>query len=259
MFEIAVVTALMACLALIAVLLHKVRRTHIAAIELVDKTRELHLESRNLYGQIQAYMDLTKILELNMPLPPLRGWAASPDFLLIIARHALKQKPATIVECSCGASTLVLARCAQINGKGHVYSLENDPKFANITRKNLEEAGLTQWATVLDAPIQPLSALPEHHWYDISGLSDVAEIDMLVVDGPPASLNRLARYPALPMLHARFASTCHIFADDADRPDEKEMTQRWDSEAVEAVVTSETYPAEKGCAHLVFEESPARV
>lgn len=252
MFEIAVVTALMACLALIAVLLHKVRRTHIAAIELVDKTRELHLESRNLYGQIQAYMDLTKILELKMPLPQLRGWAASPDFLLIIARHALKQKPATIVECSCGASTLVLARCAQINGTGHVFSLEHDPKFAAITRQNLEDAGLGDWATVLDAPLQALPDHPNHRWYDVSALTDVEKIDMLVVDGPPTHVNRLARYPAAPVLKQRFSTPCDIFLDDADRDDEREMVQKWIAEFDNDSLTVKNLSVEKGCVYLAY-------
>lgn len=239
-------------LLLLGLVAYKLRKVHIATIELTDKTRDIHLESRHLYGEIQAYLDLVRILDMQAPLPRLRGWAASPDFLLYLAQHALKHSPSTMVECSSGASTVVLARCAQLNGAGHVFSLENDPKFAQITRDHLENAGLSDWATVIDAPLEALEGHPGHRWYRSDAASSLPAIGMLVVDGPPEHTCELARYPALPILQARFSPVCHVFVDDAARQAESEMVRRWTDETRGAEVSQVALPAEKGCVHLVF-------
>jgi hypothetical protein len=243
-------------LALLVIVAYKVRCLHIAMIELTDKTRAIHQESKVGYSQIQAYLDLTRLLKLEHPLPTLRNWAASPDFLLIISQHALKHKPATIVECSSGASTVVLARCAQLNGAGHVYSLEHEPQFAAITRQNLENAGLSEWATVIDAPLIQLAELPEHRWYSTEGLGGISNIDMVVVDGPPATTCKLARYPALPMLEGRLSDLSHLYMDDAARPEETEMVRRWIAERDPGTISVIQIPCEKGCAVLSVNRRP---
>ena len=241
-----------AMLAALALILHKVRRLHIAMFEVSDKLNDIHHESRELYGQIQAYVDLVRLLRIETPLPRLRGWAASPDFLLLVAKHALRSKPNTIFECSSGASTVVLARCAQLNGVGHVYSLEHDPHFADITRQSLADAGVAEWATVIDAPLTPEPALGGQLWYATSAIPNIEDIDMLVIDGPPESTAPLTRFPALPALAPRFAARCDIFADDADRPAERAMIERWKQDDGEALdIEAAFIPAEKGCAHLV--------
>lgn len=255
MFDIAIFLVLLVCLALIGLLLFKIRRIHVATYELIDKTRDIHLETRHLYAQIQAFHELTALLKMAHPLPTLRGWAASPDFLLIVARHALKEAPKTIVECSCGASTIVLARCAQLNRAGHVFSLEHDPKFAAITRSNLIDAGLSEWATVLDAPLKEMNPHDERKWYSLDMMTDPGQIEMLVVDGPPTHINPCARYPAIPMLKDRLANRCHVFLDDADRSDEKETVRKWLQDAGDSSLTVDYPSAEKGCAHLIYDAS----
>jgi hypothetical protein len=97
-------------LGVVAVLLHKTRRIHVKLFAVEDELRTLRTtESANLYRQVQAFIGLKDLLNLTVPLPPLRMWAASPDFLLVIARHALTAKPRVVVECSSGSSTVVLA------------------------------------------------------------------------------------------------------------------------------------------------------
>lgn len=211
----------------VAVTYRKTRKVHIASFELVKRARDIDKETRQTYHQIQAYIDLKAMLQFSQPLPRLRGWAASPDFLLEIAKYALKEKPERIVECSSGASTLVLARCAQLSEKGHVYSLEHDEKFAEITRANLQELGLEGFATVISAPLEPAELDFPHDWYAAAAYENLSEIEMLVVDGPPANQNPLARYPALPKLISRMANNAVVFIDDADRPGEREIIRRW--------------------------------
>lgn len=231
-------------LILIAVL-HKVRRIHITSFYLAERVDDIHRESRHLYAQIQAYIDLKSLLEMDIPLPTLRGWAASPDFLLIIAKNILSTKPQIVVECSSGASTIVIARCLQLNGTGHVYSLENDPIFANITRDNISSSDLVEWSTIIEAPLEPVEKMPDHVWYSADGYSDLHDIDVLIIDGPPASSCKLARYPALPILKNRLKNDARIFLDDSDREDEKEIIQLWMKE--DNSLRSMHIPCEKGC------------
>jgi hypothetical protein len=97
-----------------------------------------------LYRQLEALSGLNSLIHPLFPLPALRGWAGSPDFLLELARRAVARKPSTVVECGCGASTLVLARSCQLVANGHVYSLEHEPAFAQATRDQLKEADLAE-------------------------------------------------------------------------------------------------------------------
>lgn len=240
-----IVVLLCAVLALLALLLHKVLRIHAASFELLAHAEVTRAEAQSLFAQLQALSALERLLGLDLPLPPMRGWAGSPDFLLFLARRMLETKPNVVVECSSGVSTVVAARCLQRMGVGHVYSLEHDAAYAEKTRRLLGEYGLQSWATVLDAPLttQPGST----PWYADGVLpADLSPIDLLVVDGPPAATAPMARYPALPRLIDRMAPAFAILVDDADRADERAMLERWRREIPGIQLTR--IAAEKGLA-----------
>lgn len=239
-------------LAIQVLVFHKVRRIHLttyrllAAADTIDRTEK---ETRTLYRQLQSYDGLMRLIEPARPLPPLRGWAASPDFLLTIARHATAEKPEAILECSSGSSTVVLARCCQLNGCGHVWSLEHDAQYAAHTRARLEEQGLSEWATVVDAPLAP-SPKTAQPWYEVGALRGPEHgFDMLVIDGPPRQTGPRARYPALPELDPLLARGAAVYLDDADRADEQEILRRWAAEFPRYVHTP--LDLEKGGARLV--------
>jgi predicted O-methyltransferase YrrM len=210
--------------------LYKVRKIHLASYRLVVAADRTESETHTLYQQLQAYDGLMRLIRPTSPLPPLRHWAASPDFLLELARHVRHQRPTAILECSSGSSTLVLARCCELNGAGHVYSLEHEESFALETRQRLAEQGLNDWATVIHAPLVRASG-SQQPWYDLNQLpGKLAPVDMLVIDGPPASTAKHARYPALPRLDSLLAAGASVFLDDAGRTDEQEILRRWSSE-----------------------------
>lgn len=235
-------------LLLCAYILHKVRRMHVLVHTLRDDTRLGHA---TLFRQLEALQGLYVSLGLRRALPLTRGWAASPDFLQELAAHALDEKPRCVVECSSGISTLVLARCMQINGAGMVYSLEHDARYARRTRRQLELHGLAAWASVLDAPLTLQSVgNAQQPWYDCSALPCAAAIDMLVIDGPPQAIAPQARYPAGPALFPRLAPGGMVFLDDAARPDERAALQRWAQEFPHLEIHS--LPCEKGAAVLRY-------
>ncbi|WP_448212545.1 class I SAM-dependent methyltransferase [Colwellia sp. MEBiC06753] len=208
---------------------------------------------KHLYGQITAYLELQQLVRLKHRLSPLRGWAASPDFLLEIAESALLNKPKTIVECSSGSSSVILARCCQLNSTGHVYSLEHDLEFYEKTKYQIEKHGLTDYCTVLHAPLTPLENFNGQPWYDISRYNDLLKgIDMLIIDGPPNQPDMLAREPAYNMLKKSFNKNIKIFLDDANRDEEKEMLTKWLKK--DSNLIAENLHCEKG-AKLIYWKS----
>lgn len=227
-------------------MLHKLRLVHILLHDVRDQS---HHDNAGLFRQMEALQGLYVELDLKHSLPPTRGWAASPDFLLELARHARSARPLTVVECSSGASTVVLARCMQLNGQGKVFSMEHDADYARLTRAQLKRHGLEDWAQVLDAPLRPYRLGDEEWpWYDVAGLGTGTEIDLLVIDGPPQATRSLARYPAGPLLFPRLARGASVFLDDAGRPDERTILQRWQKEF--PALEQSTRQCEKGCAVL---------
>lgn len=235
-------------LLLCAYILHKVRNMHLLVHAMKDDSQRDHA---TFFRQMEALQGLYVSLGLKRALPMTRGWAASPDFLQELAAHALDARPGCVVECSSGTSTLVLARCLQINGAGKVYSLEHDPAYARRTRRQLELHGLAEWAMVIDAPLLP-QAFGAHAqpWYDSSALAGLAQIDMVVIDGPPQAIGDAARYPAGPVLFPRLAPGAAVFLDDAMRPGERTALQRWSAEFPQLEIVS--LPCEKGAAVLRY-------
>jgi hypothetical protein len=203
----------------------------------------------NLYRQLEALDNLHRDLGFPGSLPETRGWAACPDFLHRIARHALTARPQMAVECSSGVSTLVLAQCMVKNGGGHVFSLEHDPAFAQKTRDHLARLGLEAFATVIDAPLRNYALQGrEYRWYDLSGLP-AGGIAMLVIDGPPAATCPMARYPAGPLLFGRLAEGAYVFLDDAAREEERAAVDLW-AQKEDITIVERLSPTEKGCAVL---------
>ena len=214
-----------------------------------ERLRQTVLQQRDsLFNQFESYHFLRDRLGLRQGLPYTRDWSAAPDFLKLIVEHCLEQRPQTIVECSSGLTSLVLARCCELNGTGHLYSLENGADYAAKSRAELQRHGLTKQATVLDAPLQryELSGTG-YQWYSRDGLPDTP-IEMLVIDGPPGFLQRHSRYPALPLLYDRLADGCVIFLDDAARPDEQEIVSWW--QAHYSGLRLDYVKNERGCAVL---------
>lgn len=247
-FSLAVLTCL-----LTGYTLHKSRLVHLLLHELRDQGRQ---DNAALFRQMEALHALYTELQLQRSLPATRGWAASPDFLLELARHALSERPQVVVECSSGTSTLVLARCMQLNGCGKVYSLEHDPHYAKATRAELARHGLAPWAEVLDSPLTAQEfRSATWPWYETAGLP-AGRIGMLAIDGPPQATRRLARYPAGPALFARLAPGAAVFLDDAKRPDEQEILRRWANEYPE--MQQQMLNCEKGAALLRYRPATAR-
>ncbi|MDH5573703.1 MAG: class I SAM-dependent methyltransferase [Gammaproteobacteria bacterium] len=202
---------------------------------------------------INSYRTLRDMLDLNDDIPYTPDWSAAADFLQIITDYCLKHKPATILECSSGLSTLILARCCQINKYGKVYSLENGKEYADKTAAYINHYQLQNYATVIHAPLTEI-ILQGHpyQWYETSNIPE-SRIDMLVIDGPSGFIQKNSRYPALPLLYNKLSKQSIVYLDDAAREDEQAIAQLWKKEF--EFITHQYIETERGCSIFAINKS----
>ncbi|HWM30655.1 MAG TPA: class I SAM-dependent methyltransferase [Methyloceanibacter sp.] len=192
----------------------------------------------NEFRQSEAMGALLRLLPLKLPLPPTRGWAASPDFLLHLYQYISVKKPKMVVELGSGVSSIVTAAALKVNGGGgRLHCLDHDRVYAERTSGFLAQQRLTDVATVHHAPLVPWRpAVPtelgeEWQWYSVpAAVAQLKSIDLLIVDGPPNKTGPFSRYPAVPYFGARMAKGCVVYLDDARRTDEKAIAKTWSQE-----------------------------
>lgn len=186
-------------------------------------------EIKHTFRQLEALQNLHAVLPTSNVLPATRGWAASPDLLMVLVDVTMKERPALVVECGSGASTLWLALAMRRCGiDGRVIALDHDPVFAGKTRDFLARHDVCDLAEVRDAPLESFSLDGEtYSWYPRRAWEDLRRIDLLFVDGPPASTGDQARYPALPLLGPALSPDATVVLDDLVVPDMQQVLRRW--------------------------------
>jgi predicted O-methyltransferase YrrM len=207
-------------------------------------------ELKQTFRQLEALQNLNAVLPTSDVLPATRGWAASPDLLLTLVDLVSTERPSLIVECGSGASTLWLALALRRFGiDGRIIALDHDPVFCQRTRDFLARHDVLDLAEVRDAPLESFSLDGEtYSWYARTAWEDLAGIDLLFVDGPPAATGHQARYPALPLLNKSLSPIATIVLDDLIVPDMREVLPRWLD--ADPGFSSEILPLEKQAAVL---------
>lgn len=197
----------------------------------VPKSTRAHvaLELLTTYRQIEALMRLRDVVDVTGPTPRLREWAASADVVMLLVDELQRLRPTTVVECGSGASTVWMAMASRTFGLDtRIVALEHDEHYAAATRQALADCGVGERAEVVVAPLEPITIGDfVGPWYAASALEDLRDIGLVFVDGPPAGSGPMARFPALPALHARLAPTATIVLDDTIREEETDIAASW--------------------------------
>ncbi|MEE8601598.1 class I SAM-dependent methyltransferase [Euzebya tangerina] len=230
------------------------------ALEVYRRLRSHAVEAMaaqlNASKQTEALGALYALLSPRAPLLPLGGWAASADLLTVLVDQVKRREPTLVVEASSGTSTVAIGYALQQRGHGRVVSLESSPEWAEETRRQVRAHGLEDVASVIDAPLRAYEIDGETwRWYDLEQVELDHPIDLLVIDGPPGTIQPLARFPAVPLLWDHLSSSVTIVADDGARPDEAEMVTRWTQ--VHPELSSTYLELEKGA--FVLHRAPGDV
>lgn len=214
--------------------------------------RTIQIETRNMRVQTEALLSVFHTLSPSFPLPPSGDWAMDADLLSFLVEQVLFRKPNRLVEFGSGTSTVLMGMCLKKLGSGSIISFDHDAEYAAKTRAMLADRDLTDFVTVVTAPLDDLTIDDEHfRFYQIPPEVDLSETEMVVVDGPPGPTCPMARFPAFPIMKEHLAPTWIVVLDDAKRPEEQTSAERWQASFSGSRLT--ILPHHKGTAVL---ESP---
>jgi predicted O-methyltransferase YrrM len=195
--------------------------------------RAIQREADVRYRRTEAWLAIYGVIRPRTALPAIQPYMATPELLRLALQLLLERRPALVVELGSGLSTVLMAYGLEQLGQGRIISVDHETRFCEATRALLASHGLVHRVRLVHAPLVPVTA--DGHagnWYDPEELRAALEqereaIGLLLVDGPPGKDQRLARLPAVPLLHDRLSPTAVVLVDDARRPDEQEMVRRW--------------------------------
>lgn len=195
--------------------------------EILEKMIDAKLS--NYFTQFEALQSLKQMFPEAVYLPPTRGWAGSPDFLLKLVELVITESPKYVVELGSGVSSVVLGLALNKFSNGQLVSIDHEIDFAQKTQRFIKVNKLKE---TVDVKFCPLLDYHYHdviwQWYDLSQVKFEHNIDLLVVDGPPRKLQEKSRFPALTMLINTLSPEGTIILDDANRKNEQEVIEDWE-------------------------------
>lgn len=203
----------------------------LALVRIDEVNRDIGRELKLATSRLEAVTRICTSLPLRRPLPPFGDWAIAPDMAFELIDLVLRERPVSIVEIGSGLSTVLFAYALELNGEGELLALEHDQIYADRTQEQLDTHGVAGHAHVAFAPLESMELGGQvFRWYSLESVELPDQIDLVLVDGPPATTNPLARYPAFPLLAERLGPDATVILDDTNRGEESEIVQRWQSE-----------------------------
>jgi 16S rRNA G966 N2-methylase RsmD len=180
-----------------------------------------------------------ELMPLTGNFLPKTGSSVSNATLIHCLNDIIINERKSVIEFGSGISTFYFARLLkEKNIKGSFISIENDEKWINILKQQLESEELSDFVTIHYIPSAPLSNpsskinnLPEE-WYDQSLLFDLIKnkkFDFVFVDAPIDITGKFNRYPALPFLFEKklLNDEYTVILDDCDRMTERIEIEAW--------------------------------
>lgn len=190
-------------------------------------TRVVNNKSVETVRQMEAVQELYRSIQLRWVMPASGGWALDARSILHLLQLMEKQQPKVIIEMGSGSSTIWLGYLAEKFG-AHVYAFEHLQKYAEATQESIDLHGLNSTVTLQRVDLREyVFGEDSFQWYDIDLQTVPDQVDVLFVDGPPAKTGPLARYPAVPVFQDRLSTNSIVLLDDAQRPEEQEIVERW--------------------------------
>jgi predicted O-methyltransferase YrrM len=153
--------------------------------------------------------------------------AMRPAGLVVVCNAIVHRNRTRVVECGSGVSTVVLARLLRRRGAGSLVAIEHDGDWAELVGDLLRRESLHEIARVVHAPLEG-----DPPWYAREQLAALpAEVDLLVVDGPPAceAGDEHRRAPALEFFEPRLVPGATVVLDDVARQGERDVLAAWEA------------------------------
>lgn len=201
--------------------------------------QQLDRATHTAVAETQALLQLMQKYPTDAALPTPMGWAMNPSGLLALTGLIESMQPKTVIECGSGTSTIWIGLALRALGGGRLISLEHQSEYAAQSRARVAAHGLEDFVEIRLVDLVPHETVRgSFRWYDLD-TDTVPDIDLLLVDGPPAATGRYARYPAVPILADKLSDGAVILVDDTSRKDEVEAISFWQAEYPQAGPSSE--------------------
>ena len=201
-----------------------------SVVRRVARSNAQHVSSTVRHGtnEVEALLQIfPRLPQTRFPMPTTGGWAIDAQALARILSLVGERKPKRILELGSGSSTIWLAYLCRSYG-GELTALDHLSEYLDQTRAAIALHDLADHVDVRLAPLEQIDCHGEDYlWYSPQQLGDLSDIDMLIVDGPPASTGPKARYPALPQTADLLSGDVTVILDDAHRRDEIEIIESW--------------------------------
>jgi Methyltransferase domain len=146
------------------------------------------------------------------------GWSGDADYLRAVCEYATTT-PGQVLECGSGLTTILLSALAGEEKKP--ISLEHLGEWCERVEQTLFRHGLPS-----GLHHTPLRHYAGFDWYTADFLERDHRFGLVICDGPPGSTLG-GRYGLLPVCRDHLAPDCVILLDDADRPQERTILERW--------------------------------
>jgi hypothetical protein len=202
-------------------------RDVVRAVRIAVALRACRL-AQTLFGQgpvpFRAVLALRALAGMRDGLLPAwtEPYSMSDVDLDFLAEYLRRLKPSRVLEFGCGESTVRMARVlADVHGDDHVhvFSVDQDPRFADECRCRLAAEGLSA-VVVHRALVAQAAPGGETESYDLSGgylatLLQQDSPDLIAIDGP--SGGKFVRFPVLPNVRACLTGETRFLLHDGLR------------------------------------------
>lgn len=197
----------------------------------IRKILKIERLNRFTYDRIDALLSIHQLLKFRHPLPVMGSWAISSDYAYLFIQHIFQNSKGDVLDVGSGITTLLAGYALEKRGEGKVISLEHDKSYYNemqrlIRLHELEHVVDLYYCPLINHTLNGKKWL----WYDVSAVKNLANVNLISVDGPPESTQSLARYPMAPVILTQVGSNPTILLDDGARTGEKNIAKKWASE-----------------------------
>ncbi len=207
--------------------------------------RTFRKEILNATKQIEAFISLQSYMNGGDLSPDMHGWPISPDFAVYLIELLETNDYDLIIEFGSGTSTVLIAKTlAKIAARrqgglpAQQVAFEHLNEYQRKTVSALQKAGFADSVQLELSPLEPFAADNGKIYSYYSCCDVIAQLALrflrdglrvlVMVDGPPGSTGKHARYPALPLVHSHFVGAqVDVLLDDYIRDDEREVAQLW--------------------------------
>lgn len=217
-----IINALFALAATVAVLLY-CRHKFNFLTKTVSESGNAISETVWTARTVDAYVDPA----ISLPKP--NKWTLDGAAIATLCQVLESQRPRVVVELGSGLSTPIIGAAIRKHG-GRLISIDHDRDFAKATQLHITANGLQDVVDIRIAELKETAQGSGSLWYDQSALTDISDIDFLLIDGPPKPVDPMIRQHALPFFFEKLSPGATVILDDANRDDEKKIIDQWSAD-----------------------------